>query len=75
VFDDNVIDIHPEAKGVAALLDTCANIELSGNTYNYAHYNGDIINVVKGQNFVNVFGKDAVDAEGNHLIADQIDGQ
>lgn len=75
VFDDNVIDIHPEAKGVAALLDTCANIELSGNTYNYAHYNGDIRNVVKGQNFVNVFGKDAVDAQGNHLIADRIDGQ
>ncbi|MBQ4091276.1 MAG: right-handed parallel beta-helix repeat-containing protein [Clostridia bacterium] len=73
IFDENVIDIHPEEKGVAALLDTCANIELSGNTYNYAHYNGDIRNVVKGKNFVNVYGIDAVDENGNHLIPDNVD--
>ncbi len=73
VFDDNVYEIQPEDKGVAVLLNTCGSIELSRNKYNYAHYNGDINNVVKGRNYFGIHGTDVVDENGNTLIPDNVE--
>jgi polygalacturonase len=68
VFDENDKTIAPEIDGTAVLLDTCMNVEISGNTYNYAHFEGNIKNVVKGENYAGVYGSDVTDKDGSSLI-------
>ena len=72
VFDPTVKTQAPESDGAAVLIDTCMNIEISDNTYNYEHFNGDVRNVIKGKNYKNVFGKDVTDENGAPLIPDSI---
>ncbi len=73
IFDDSVYEIQPDDKGVAVLMNTCSGIEISGNTFNYAHYNGDIRNVVKGRNYTDIHGTDVLDKNGNTLIPDNVE--
>ncbi len=72
IFDDNDLSFRPDVTGAAVLLGTCANIELSDNTYNYAHFKDDINNVVYGNNYVNIFGTDVTGEDGNKLIPDKV---
>ena len=67
---DRVIDEWDEVKDTAVLLDTCMDIELSGNTYNLDSYKGDIRNIVYGKNFKNVYGTDVTAPDGTPLIPD-----
>ena len=48
------------------------NVEISDNTYNYTHYNGDVRNVIEGSNYKNIFGTDVTDKNGNALIPDNV---
>ncbi|MBE6583491.1 MAG: hypothetical protein E7649_00725 [Ruminococcaceae bacterium] len=72
VFDSIVANVLPEIPGTAVLLDTCMNIEISGNTYNYEHFNGDIKNVIKGANYANIIGTDVTDKDGNAIFPDNV---
>ena len=82
VFDDVVVDPDYdkidrtgkkiEINGCAVLLKTCMNIEISDNEYNYAHFNGDITNVVRGDNYANIFGSDVTGEDGEKLIPDNL---
>ena len=72
IFDDNVYTDLPNILGTAVLLDTCMGVELSGNTYNYEHYKGDVKNVVKGSNYANIFGTDVTDENGDPILPDNI---
>jgi hypothetical protein len=71
-FDAIAGDQLPEENGVAVTLDTCKNIEISNNKYNYTSYNGDVKNVIRGKNYVNVFGKDVTDENGNAIFPDNV---
>ncbi len=67
---DRVVDEWDEVKDTAVLLNTCMDIELSGNTYNLDSYKGDIRNIVYGKNFKNVYGTDVTAPDGTPLIPD-----
>ena len=70
VFDAIAGDQLPDEHGVAVTLDTCKNIEISDNQYNYTTYNGDVKNVIRGKNYVNVFGNDVTDENGQPIFPD-----
>lgn len=72
VFDPVITDILPEVKGTAVLLETCMNVEISGNEYNYAHFDGDVKNVIGGENYANITGTDVTDANGNPIFPDNV---
>ena len=74
IFDDVIYNIIPQSKGKAVLLDTCMNIEISDNTYNYAHYNGDITKVISGvgTSYANIFGTDVTNEDGTPIFPDVI---
>ena len=72
VFDPIVKRQIPDAVGTAVLIDTCMNVEISDNTYNYEHYSGDIRTVVEGKNYVNIFGCDVTDECGNAIFPDNV---
>lgn len=67
---DRVIDNWHDVKDTAVLLNTCMDIELSGNTYNLDSYKGDVRNVVYGENYKNVYGTDVTAPDGTPLIPD-----
>lgn len=71
VFDP-IVNECDRTRGVAVLLKTCMNVELSDNTFNYPHYNGDVRNVIEGKNYKNIFGSDVTDKDGNALIPDNL---
>ena len=71
VFDP-IANECERTRGVAVLLKTCMNVEISENTFNYHHYNGDIRNVIEGKNYRNIFGSDVTDKNGNTLIPDNV---
>lgn len=68
VFDKTDRTQLPDLDGTAVLLDTCMNVEISGNVYNYESYNGNAANVIGGQNYKNVFGSDVTDEKGNCIL-------
>lgn len=70
VFDAIAGDQLPEEHGVAVTLDTCKNIEISDNVYNYTSYKADVRNVIRGNNYVNIFGNDVTDKDGNAIFPD-----
>ena len=71
IFDDVIYNVAPKAMGTAVIIEVCMNVEISDNTYNYAHYNGDITKVIKGvTSYVNIFGKDVTDENGNKIFND-----
>ena len=72
VFDPIVCDQLPDVCGTAVLIDTCMNVEISNNSYNYEHYTGDVRQVITGKNYKNVFGKDVTDESGNSLLPDNV---
>ena len=53
-------------KGVAIYLDSVANVEISGNTYN--HSRTDITQIITGDEYINVYGSDVTDASGNPIF-------
>ena len=55
-------------NGTAVLLDTCMNVEISDNAYNYEHFNGNASNVITGKNYKNIFGSDVTDENGNCIL-------
>lgn len=67
---DRVVDNWHDVKDTAVLLNTCMDIELSGNTYNLDSYKGDIRNVVYGENYKNIYGTDVTAPDGTPLIPD-----
>ena len=71
VFDP-IVNQCERTRGVAVLLKTCMNVEISDNEYNYTHYNGDVRNVIEGSNYRNIFGSDVTDKDGNALIPDSV---
>ena len=71
VFDP-IVNQCERTRGVAVLLKTCMNVEISDNEYNYTHYNGDVRNVICGNNYVNVFGNDVTDDQGNPIFPDNV---
>ena len=72
-FDDNVYDVLPQVKGVAVLLETCRDVEISKNTYNYAHYKGNIQNVVVAPGLIaDIHGSDVTRADGSKIFADKL---
>jgi hypothetical protein len=68
VFDKADKTQLPDTDGTAVLLDTCMNVEISGNVYNYESYNGNAANVIGGKNYKNVFGSDVTDDKGNCIL-------
>ena len=72
VFDKTVKTQLADMDGTAVFIDTCMNVEISGNKYNYSHYNGDIKNVVSGANYANIFGSDVTDDNGNAIFSDNV---
>jgi hypothetical protein len=47
------------------------NVEISDNTYNYAHYDpNNIRSVISGYNFANVFGTDVTNEDGTPKLPD-----
>ena len=71
VFDDTVASYGTKLNGCAVLLETCMNVEISDNTYNYSNYNGNASSVIWGTNYKNIFYKDANGVE-RQLIADKL---
>ena len=71
VFDPIVKECD-RTRGIAVLLKTCMNVEISDNTFNYPHYKGDPRNIIEGENYRNIFGSDVTDKDGNALIPDNI---
>ena len=72
-FDAIIKEVHrPEVPGVAVLLDTCLNVEISDNTYNLEQFNGDVKNVIKGANYANVHGTDVTAPDGSPIFPDDI---
>ena len=71
-FDAIAGDQLPDEPGIAVTLDTCKNIEISDNTYNYVSYMGDVKNVIRGKNYVNVFGTDVTDDRGEAIFPDNV---
>lgn len=67
---DRVVDNWDDVKDTAVLLNTCMDIELSGNTYNLDSYKGDIRNIVYGENYKNIYGTDVTAPDGTPLIPD-----
>ena len=67
---DRVIDNWHDVKDTAVLLNTCMDIELSGNTYNLDSYKGDIRNIVYGKNYKYIHGTDVTNPDGTPLIPD-----
>ena len=73
IFDDVIYNVAPKSKGTAVVLEVCMNVEISDNTYNYAHYDNDITNVIKGVTaYANIFGTDVTDENGNKIFADKL---
>ncbi len=75
IFDDVIpsgIDKYDNFPNRAVFLEVCANIEISDNTYNYSHFKGDITNVIFGVNYINIFGTDVTDENGNKLVPDKV---
>ena len=73
IFDDVIYNIAPKSKGTAVILEICMNVEISNNTYNYAHYEGDITNVIKGvSSYVNIFGTDVMDENNEKIFPDKL---
>ncbi|MBE6584810.1 MAG: hypothetical protein E7649_07570 [Ruminococcaceae bacterium] len=72
-FDPIVKNVHrPEVLGTAVLLDTCLNVDISGNTYNLEQFNGDVKNVIKGSNYANIHGSDVTHTDGSPIFPDDI---
>lgn len=72
IFDKTDKTRLSDVDGTAVLLDTCMNVEISDNTYNYEHYSGDARDVVEGKNYVNIFGSDVTDERGNAIFQDNV---
>jgi len=72
VFDPVITDHLPEIPGTAVLLETCMNVEISDNKYNYVQYNGDVRNVIKGENYANIHGTDVTHADGAPIFPDNV---
>jgi len=73
VFDALDFEISDAQKGIAVLLDTCMNVDISDNTYNYAHYDEDNIrSVITGYNFANIHGTDVTNEDGTPKLPDSI---
>lgn len=72
-FDDCIYDVLPQAKGIAVFLGVCRNVEISDNTYNYAHYNGSITNVIIAPNLhAQIHGTDVTAEDGTPIFADKL---
>ena len=71
VFDP-IANECDRTRGVAVLLKTCMNVEISDNTFNYPHYNGDARNVIEGTNYKNIFGTDVTDDRGEAIFPDNV---
>ena len=61
-----------DVKGVAVILSTCLDVEISDNTYNLKNYDGDIKNVIIGQNYKEIHGSDVTLSDGTPIFPDNI---
>ena len=69
VFEPIVLTAQ-NLKGVAVLLENCADVEISDNTYNYSHFSGDMTSVIKGTNYARISGTDVTRNDGTPMFAD-----
>ncbi len=69
VFDPVLDDWH-NVKERAITLNTCMDIEISGNTYNLETYKGDLRNIISGENYKEIHGTDVTNADGTALFPD-----
>ena len=69
VFDRVVDDWHDVAER-AITLNTCMDIEISGNTYNLDTYKGDLRNIISGENYKEIHGTDVTNPDGTAMFPD-----
>ena len=69
VFDP-IVNESNRTKGIAVLVNVAMNVEISDNTYNFAHFEGNVKNVVIARNYLNVFGTDVTDENGAPIFPD-----
>ena len=69
VFDRVVDDWH-DVKERAITLNTCMDIEISGNTYNLDTYKGDLRNIISGENYKEIHGTDVTNPDGTAMFPD-----
>ncbi|MBE6584811.1 MAG: hypothetical protein E7649_07575 [Ruminococcaceae bacterium] len=71
-FDPIVEAGRDNVRGVAVILSTCADVEISDNVYNLKNYRGDVRNVIVGQNYRCIHGTDVTDECGNPIFPDNV---
>jgi hypothetical protein len=74
VFDP-IVNETMKTLGNAVYLDTCMNVEISDNTYNYSLFNaneGSITAVIYGPQYINVFGTDVTNPDGTRIFPDKV---
>ena len=59
-------------RGVAVILSTCVDVEISDNVYNLKNFGGDVKNVIIGQNYKEIYGSDVTMADGSPIFPDNI---
>lgn len=64
-----------DVKGVAVILSTCVDVEITDNVYNLKNYDGDVKNVIIGQNYKEIHGSDVTNADGTPIFPDYIPEQ
>ena len=72
IFDPIVEAGRDNVRGVAVILSTCADVEISDNVYNLKNYEGDVRNVIIGQNYRDIHGNDVTLADGTPIFPDNI---
>ena len=61
-----------DVRGVAVILSTCVDVEISDNVYNLKNYQGDLRNIIVGQNYKDIHGSDVTLADGSPMFPDNI---